>query len=174
MNNPAGSPMTEKGQVPDDVEEGQRRLEGGRRHRRSGRADAAAVAAGRDAGRRREVDGCAAIPAEGREARGPGRRSEQARGVHDPPADARRLQDRAAHASDRRTRDGVVGRAARRDGQRRGTTRRSATSRAGSYANMAATMSHYAQAKGATVVQVHGVGPFVVNYVNPADDPSKK
>ena len=44
----------------------------------------------------------------------------------------------------------------------------------GSYANMAATMAHYAQAKGATVVQVHGVGPFVVNYVNPADDPSKK
>lgn len=44
----------------------------------------------------------------------------------------------------------------------------------GSYANMAATMAHYAQAKGVTVVQVHGVGPFVVNYVNPADDPSKK
>lgn len=43
----------------------------------------------------------------------------------------------------------------------------------GSYANMAATMAHYAQAKGTTVVQVHGVGPFVVNYVNPADDPSK-
>jgi len=44
---------------------------------------------------------------------------------------------------------------------------------AGSYANMAATMPHYVEAKGATVVQVHGVGPFVVNYVNPADDPSK-
>jgi ketosteroid isomerase-like protein/quercetin dioxygenase-like cupin family protein len=44
----------------------------------------------------------------------------------------------------------------------------------GSYANMAAQMAHYAMAKGATVVQVHGVGPFVVNYVNPADDPSKK
>jgi len=44
----------------------------------------------------------------------------------------------------------------------------------GSYANMAATMPHFAQAKGVTVVQVHGVGPFVVNYVNPADDPSKK
>lgn len=43
----------------------------------------------------------------------------------------------------------------------------------GSYANMAASMPHYATAKGATVVQVHGVGPFVVNYVNPADDPSK-
>lgn len=44
----------------------------------------------------------------------------------------------------------------------------------GSYANMAATMAHYVQAKGATVVQVHGMGPFVVNYVNAADDPSKK
>jgi quercetin dioxygenase-like cupin family protein len=44
----------------------------------------------------------------------------------------------------------------------------------GSYANMAATMPHYAAAKGMTVVQVHGVGPFVVNYINPADDPSKK
>jgi ketosteroid isomerase-like protein len=44
----------------------------------------------------------------------------------------------------------------------------------GSYANMAAGMPHYAQAKGATVVQVHGVGPFVVNYINPADDPAKK
>ena len=44
----------------------------------------------------------------------------------------------------------------------------------GSYANMAATMPHYAMARGTTVVQVHGVGPFVVNYVNPADDPSKQ
>jgi ketosteroid isomerase-like protein len=43
----------------------------------------------------------------------------------------------------------------------------------GGYANMAAEMPHYAMAKGATVVQVHGVGPFVVTYVNPADDPSK-
>lgn len=45
---------------------------------------------------------------------------------------------------------------------------------AGSYANMAAGMAHYVVAKGASVVQVHGVGPFVVNYVNAADDPSKK
>lgn len=44
----------------------------------------------------------------------------------------------------------------------------------GSYANMATGMAHYAAAKGATVVQVHGVGPFVLTYVNPADDPSKK
>ena len=33
--------------------------------------------------------------------------------------------------------------------------------------------AHYVMAKGETVVQVHAMGPFVVNYVNPADDPSK-
>jgi quercetin dioxygenase-like cupin family protein len=32
---------------------------------------------------------------------------------------------------------------------------------------------HYAQAKGATVVQVSAMGPFALTYVNPADDPSK-
>lgn len=45
---------------------------------------------------------------------------------------------------------------------------------AGSYANMATGMNHYVQARTPTVVQVHGMGPFVVNYVNAADDPSKK
>jgi len=43
----------------------------------------------------------------------------------------------------------------------------------GSYANMATSMPHYAEAKGVTVVQVHGVGPFVVNYINPADQPKR-
>ena len=33
---------------------------------------------------------------------------------------------------------------------------------------------HYFMAKTASTFQVHGMGPFVVNYVNPADDPSKK
>lgn len=33
---------------------------------------------------------------------------------------------------------------------------------------------HYAMAKGETVVQIHGVGPWSVNYVNAADDPTKK
>jgi hypothetical protein len=32
-------------------------------------------------------------------------------------------------------------------------------------------MNHYAWAKGKTVVQVHGTGPFAITYVNPADDP---
>lgn len=33
---------------------------------------------------------------------------------------------------------------------------------------------HYAQAKGETIVQIHGMGPWAVNYVNPADDPKNK
>ena len=45
---------------------------------------------------------------------------------------------------------------------------------AGSYGMLPAEMRHYAMARTAAVVQVHGMGPFVVNYVNPADDPSKE
>ena len=33
---------------------------------------------------------------------------------------------------------------------------------------------HFAKAKGETVVQIHGVGPWKVVYVNPADDPTQK
>lgn len=33
---------------------------------------------------------------------------------------------------------------------------------------------HYALSTGETVVQIHGVGPWAVNYVNEADDPRKK
>jgi len=44
---------------------------------------------------------------------------------------------------------------------------------AGSYGMLPAEMRHYAMAKTAAIVQVHGTGPFVLNYVNPADDPSK-
>ena len=45
---------------------------------------------------------------------------------------------------------------------------------AGSYASLPAEMRHYFLARTAATFQVHGVGPFVVNYVNPADDPSKQ
>jgi ketosteroid isomerase-like protein len=45
---------------------------------------------------------------------------------------------------------------------------------AGSYASLPAEMRHYFMAKTAATIQVHGQGPFVVNYVNPADDPSKQ
>jgi hypothetical protein len=44
----------------------------------------------------------------------------------------------------------------------------------GEYARMPKTVHHYAVAKGETVVQVHGIGPFVITYVNPKDDPRKK
>jgi quercetin dioxygenase-like cupin family protein len=45
---------------------------------------------------------------------------------------------------------------------------------AGGYALLPAQMHHYALARSATVVQVHGMGPFALTYVNPADDPSKR
>lgn len=45
---------------------------------------------------------------------------------------------------------------------------------AGGYALLPADMRHYAMAKTAAVVQVHGMGPFALTYVNPADDPSTR
>jgi quercetin dioxygenase-like cupin family protein len=44
----------------------------------------------------------------------------------------------------------------------------------GGYSKMPARMNHYVITKGETTIQVHGVGPFEVTYVNPADDPRKK
>lgn len=44
---------------------------------------------------------------------------------------------------------------------------------AGSFALMPTGVRHFAQAKGETIVQVSGTGPFEINYVNPADDPRK-
>lgn len=35
-------------------------------------------------------------------------------------------------------------------------------------------MQHYAWASAPTVIQVHGMGPFAITYVNPADDPRNK
>ena len=45
---------------------------------------------------------------------------------------------------------------------------------AGSYAVMPAEMRHFAMATTDTIVQVDGQGPFMLTYVNPADDPSKR
>jgi hypothetical protein len=45
---------------------------------------------------------------------------------------------------------------------------------AGSFAYLDPDMHHYAMAVGETIVQVHGMAPLQFNYVNPADDPSKK
>jgi quercetin dioxygenase-like cupin family protein len=44
---------------------------------------------------------------------------------------------------------------------------------AGGYALLPAQMHHYAMALNDAIVQVHGMGPFALTYVNPADDPSK-
>ena len=44
----------------------------------------------------------------------------------------------------------------------------------GGYVKMPKMTHHYAMAKGETVIQVHGMGPFAVTYVNPADDPRNK
>lgn len=44
----------------------------------------------------------------------------------------------------------------------------------GGFATAPANHHHYARAKGHTVVQVHGMGPFSLTYVNPADDPQQK
>jgi hypothetical protein len=43
----------------------------------------------------------------------------------------------------------------------------------GSYVFMPRRMHHFAGAKGGALIQIHGVGPFKIVYVNPADDPSK-
>ena len=44
---------------------------------------------------------------------------------------------------------------------------------AGSVAIMQPKTNHFAWTSEETIVQVHGVGPWAVNYVNPADDPRK-
>ena len=42
------------------------------------------------------------------------------------------------------------------------------------FARLPKGMHHFALAKGATEIQVHGVGPFGVTYINKADDPRTK
>ncbi len=42
---------------------------------------------------------------------------------------------------------------------------------AGSFAALSPGTRHFAQAKVETVIQLHGVGPWGLTYVNPADDP---
>jgi hypothetical protein len=44
---------------------------------------------------------------------------------------------------------------------------------AGTFGFWPAGMKHFAWAKGETVVQAHGMGPWKIEYVNPADDPRK-
>ncbi|HKI37684.1 MAG TPA: cupin domain-containing protein [Gemmataceae bacterium] len=42
---------------------------------------------------------------------------------------------------------------------------------AGTYGHWAAGMKHFVWAKGETVLQFHGTGPWSIQYVNPEDDP---
>jgi len=45
---------------------------------------------------------------------------------------------------------------------------------AGTFAVIAAHQPHYAMAKGDTIIQLHGMGPWSIHYVNPSDDPEHK
>lgn len=45
---------------------------------------------------------------------------------------------------------------------------------AGAYHFLPGKMHHAAAAKGETVLEIHGMGPFDIHYLDPADDPSKK
>jgi quercetin dioxygenase-like cupin family protein len=44
----------------------------------------------------------------------------------------------------------------------------------GTFGALAPGTRHFAQAQGKTVLQLHGVGPWKLVYVNPADDPRNK
>ena len=44
---------------------------------------------------------------------------------------------------------------------------------AGTYGFWPAGMKHTAWSKGETIIQLYGIGPWHINYVNPADDPRK-
>jgi hypothetical protein len=44
----------------------------------------------------------------------------------------------------------------------------------GSMAIMQPKVNHYFWTKEGAITQAHGMGPFAINYVNPADDPRKK
>ncbi len=44
---------------------------------------------------------------------------------------------------------------------------------AGGFVMAPAKMNHYCWSKGGGVIQVSGMGPFKIVYVNPADDPTK-
>jgi quercetin dioxygenase-like cupin family protein len=42
---------------------------------------------------------------------------------------------------------------------------------AGTFGMIPAGMRHFAQTEGATTLQLHGIGPWKLTYVNPADQP---
>jgi quercetin dioxygenase-like cupin family protein len=48
------------------------------------------------------------------------------------------------------------------------------TFNAGSFAYLDPSMHHYGVTSGETVLQIHGMSPLQINYINPADDPTPK
>lgn len=42
----------------------------------------------------------------------------------------------------------------------------------GAYHFLPGKMHHSAESRGETLIEVHGIGPFDLHYLNPADDPS--
>jgi quercetin dioxygenase-like cupin family protein len=44
---------------------------------------------------------------------------------------------------------------------------------AGTFAALEPGTRHFAESQGETVLQLHGMGPWAITYVNPADDPRK-
>ena len=44
---------------------------------------------------------------------------------------------------------------------------------AGTFAALDPGVHHYAEAHGETIIQLHGIGPWAITYVNPMDDPRK-
>jgi hypothetical protein len=50
-------------------------------------------------------------------------------------------------------------------------TKKGETLRVGGFFRAEKDMQHYAWTSAPTVIQIHGRGPFVITYVNPADDP---
>jgi quercetin dioxygenase-like cupin family protein len=44
----------------------------------------------------------------------------------------------------------------------------------GTFAALEPGTRHFAEAEGETIVQLHGVGPWGISYVNPSDDPRRK
>ena len=45
---------------------------------------------------------------------------------------------------------------------------------AGTFAALSPGVRHFAEARGETILQLHGVGPWELTYVNPADDPRRR
>ncbi len=46
--------------------------------------------------------------------------------------------------------------------------------KAGGFHRVPGKVHHFAFTKAATILQIHGEGPFDINYLNPADDPRKE